>query len=117
MAGRRFIEEEIDFEGIERGMAALKPPALELEEVLGRIRDKMVEHRKRGVSVEQLAGVLREKGIVVSPRNLKKFIETGELLGGRQRSAAAASPAPTGGGDGARSGASVGGQGDDRPGA
>ena len=93
MAPRSFVEEEIDFEGIERGMAALKPPALQLEEVLGRIRHKMVEHRKRGVTVEQLAGLLKEKGIVVSPRNLKKFIETGELLGGRSRRAAAASPA------------------------
>ena len=112
MAGRRFIEEEIDFEGIERGMAALKPPALELEEVLGRIRDKMVEHRKRGVSVEQLAGVLKEKGIVVSPRNLKKFIETGELLGGRQRTA----PAAARDGEGAGGQAPRKGQGADRPG-
>lgn len=85
MARTKFIEADIDFEGIERRMAALEPPKLALEEVLARLRDRMQEQRKRGVTVEQLAGVLGEMGIEVGVRNLKHYIEKGELMGGRPR--------------------------------
>ncbi len=85
MARSSFIAEEIDFEGIEKSMGALEPPKLRLEEVLRRVRDKMIESRKRGVTVEQLAETLREKGIEVGVRNLNHFIEKGELLGGRPK--------------------------------
>ena len=85
MARSSFIAEEIDFEGIEKSMGALEPPKLRLEEVLRRVRDKMIESRKRGVTVEQLAETLRDKGIEVGVRNLNHFIEKGELLGGRPK--------------------------------
>ena len=102
MARSSFIAEEIDFEGIEKSMGALEPPKLRLEEVLRRVRDKMIESRKRGVTVEQLAETLRDKGIEVGVRNLNHFIEKGELLGGRpkrgtspvEQSAAAAEGVP-----------------------
>ena len=92
MARNRFIEADIDFEGIERRMAALDPPKLALEEVLARLRDRMQEQRKRGVTVEQLAGVLREMGVEVGVRNLKHYIEKGQLMGGRPRRGTPAAP-------------------------
>ena len=85
MARSKFIAEEIDFEGLKRGMAALEPPKLALEEVLAELRPSMLEQRKRGVTVEQLAELLRGSGIEVGVRNLKHFIDRGELLGGRPR--------------------------------
>ncbi len=85
MARSKFIAEEIDFDGIERGMAALEPPKLALEEVLKRLRPRMQEQRARGVTVEQLAELLKGQGIEVGVRNLTRFIEKGELLGGRPK--------------------------------
>ena len=106
MARSKFIEEEIDFDGIQRKMAALEPPKLALEEVLGRLRQGMIDNRKRGVTVEQIAEVLKEQGIEVGVRNLRHFIERGELMGGRPRRSASGSTAADGGtesgsGDGA----------------
>ena len=100
MARGKFIEEEVDFDGIYRKMAALEPPKLELEEVLGRLRAGMIEQRKRGVSVEQIVEVLKETGIEVGVRNLKHFIEKGELLGGRAKRPAGSGRAEEGGGRG-----------------
>lgn len=99
MARNKFLAEEIDFEGIQRKMAALEPPKLALEEVLTRLRPGMQEQRKRGVTVEQLAQVLKETGIEVGVRNLKNFIEKGELLGGRPRRGSAAAPEREGAGE------------------
>ena len=90
MARTKFIAEEIDFEGIKKGMAALEPPKLALEEVLQKLRPSMQEQRKRGVTVEQLVELLRESGIEVGVRNLKNFIDKGELLGGRPKRGSAA---------------------------
>ena len=97
MARSKFIAEEIDFDGIERGMAALEPPKLALEEVLKRLRPRMQEQRARGVTVEQLAELLKGQGIEVGSRNLKHFIEKGELLGGRPKRARVSDTEPAGG--------------------
>ena len=99
MARNRFIEADIDFEGIERRMAALDPPKLALEEMLARLRDRMREQRKRGVSVEKLAGVLGEMGVEVAVRNLKLYIEKGEPMGGRPRRGTPAAPKADAGSD------------------
>ena len=101
MARGKFIAEEIDFEKIKKGMAALEPPKLALEEVLSKLRPSMHEQRKRGVTVEQLVGLLKESGIEVGVRNLKHFIDKGELLGGRPKRGRAEEDGP---GSGERSG-------------
>ena len=111
MARSSFIAEEIDFDGIEKSMAALEPPKLKLEEVLARVRDKMIESRKRGVTVEQLAETLRQKGIEVGVRNLNHFIEKGELLGGRPRRGTPVAEGPASETARAESAAGVGGEG------
>lgn len=83
MARSSFKADDIDFEDIRKSMVALKVPKLELADVLSELRPTMVEQRERGVSVEQLADVLRQKGIQVGVRNLKRFIEKGELMGAK----------------------------------
>ncbi|MDE0334484.1 MAG: hypothetical protein OXI64_05955 [Defluviicoccus sp.] len=83
MARSSFKADDIDFEDIRKSMVGLKVPKLELADVLTELRPTMIEQRERGVSVEQLAEVLRQKGIQVGVRNLKRFIEKGELMGAR----------------------------------
>ena len=78
--------------GSSGGWRRSTPPKLALEEVLARLRDRMREQRRRGVTVEQLAGVLSEMGIEVGVRNLKHFIEKGELMGGRPRRGTSTAP-------------------------
>ena len=94
MARNKFIAAEVDFEGIRKGFGALEPPKLALAEVLAELREEMIGHRERGVTVEQLAEVLKEKGVEVGVRNLKNFIEKGELVGAKARRA----PEPPGDG-------------------
>ena len=96
MARSRFIAAEVDFDGIRKGFGALEPPKLALAEVLGELRGEMIEHRDRGVTVEQMADVLKAKGIEVGVRNLKNFIEKGELLGAKARHAPESAEAETG---------------------
>lgn len=83
MAKREYVAEDVDFKGIETAFTRIDPPKLGLEEVLDRLRPKMLEHRKRGVTVEQLGEALAEKGIKVSARELRHFLNKGELPGGR----------------------------------
>ena len=74
----------MDFEAIEEEMGKLAPPRLSLEDVLGRLREKMIAQRKKGVSVEQMREVLKGRGIEVGVRSLKTYLEKGELLGRRK---------------------------------
>ena len=90
MPAKRFKESDIDFEAIENGMANLAPPKLALEEVLARLRPKMLLHRERGVSVGQLCELLGENGVEVGERSLRSFLDRGRLPGRRAARALAA---------------------------
>lgn len=81
MAGTSFNAADIDFEALETRIAKLKPRRLEIEEVLGRVRGKMLEQMKRGVTVAQLREALSEGGIDVAERSLKQYLEKGEWPG------------------------------------
>ena len=97
MPAKRFKESDIDFEAIENGMANLAPPKLALEEVLARLRPKMLLHRERGVSVGQLCELLGENGVEVGERSLRSFLDRGRLPGRRAARAVAKganAPAP-----------------------
>ena len=85
MAKNRFVERQVDFQGIETAFAELRPPMLALEDILGRLRPNMLGHIERGVTVEQLAEALKGKGIDVGARRLKTYLEKGELSGTRKR--------------------------------
>ena len=91
---RQFTEAEIDFEGVAKDLSRLVPPKVTLEEILGRLRDVMLEQKAKGVTVKQMVRVLEERGINVSERKLRTFLETGELGPGRKPAGLAASPAP-----------------------
>lgn len=81
---RQFTEAEIDFDGVARDISRLVPPKVTLEEVLGRLRDVMLEQKAKGVTVKQMVQVLEERGINVSERKLRTFLETGRLGPGRK---------------------------------
>ena len=89
MAKEQFVEQQVDFQGIEAAFSDLRPPMLALEEILERLRPKMLGHIERGVRVEQLADALKEKGIDVGARRLRVYLERGELPGQRKRRMAA----------------------------
>lgn len=81
---REFTEAEIDFEGLTKELSRLVPPKVTLEEILGRLRDTMLEQKAKGVTVKQMCEVLKGRGINVSERKLRSVLETGELGPGRK---------------------------------
>ena len=81
MPGRRFNEGDIDFEGIDADLAKLAPPKLRLKDILDRLRDRLLEQQAKGVTVAQMHGVLKARGIPLGERSLKVFLDKGELPG------------------------------------
>ena len=81
---KEFTEAEIDFEGVTKELARLVPPKVTLVEVLGRLRETMLEQKAKGVTLKQMRAVLEARGINVSERKLRSFLETGELGPGRK---------------------------------
>ena len=97
---KEFTEAEIDFEGVAKELARLVPPKVTLVEVLGRLRETMLEQKAKGVTLKQIHAVLEGRGINLSERKLRSFLETGELGPGRRPAGIAAMVAPAeGGGD------------------
>lgn len=81
---KEFVEAEIDFEGVTRDLSRLAPPKVTMEQILGRLRETLLEQKAKGVTVKQMCDVLQGHAINVSERRLRNFIETGELgRGGR----------------------------------
>ena len=80
---KEFIEAEVDFEGVAKDLSKLVPPKVTMEQILGRLRDTLLEQKAKGVTVKQMCDVLKEHAINVSERKLRYFIETGELGPGR----------------------------------
>ena len=83
---KEFTEAEIDFEGLAKELSRLVPPKVTLQEILGRLRDTMLEQQAKGVTLKQMCGVLKARGINVSERRLRSVLETGRLGRGPQPS-------------------------------
>ena len=97
---KEFTEAEIDFEGVIKELARLVPPKVTLVELLERLRETMLEQKAKGVTLKQMRAVLEGRGINVSERKLRLFLETGELGPGRPPAGIAAMRTPEeGGGD------------------
>ena len=79
MAGRSFNVADLDFDAITDEIGKLVAPRVSLEEVLAKVRDQMVAQKKKGVSVAQMKEVFNRRGIEVSERALRAYIEKGEL--------------------------------------
>ena len=79
MGKREFKEVEVDFAVIEAELGRLAPPKLKLVEVLERLRKRLVEQRSKGVTVTQMRDVLAARGVEVSERSLRIYLEKGEL--------------------------------------
>ena len=79
---KEFREAEVDFAGLEGDLSRLVPPKVTLAQILGRLRETMLEQHAKGVTVKQMQEVLTGRGINVSERRLRRFLETGELGGG-----------------------------------
>lgn len=97
---REFTEAEIDFEGLTKELSRLVPPKVTMEQILGRLRETMLEQKAKGVTVAQMREVLAARGINVGERKLRNFLETGELgRGGRPAGVAPARAETAEGGD------------------
>ena len=79
MVGRSYNEADLDFDAISGDLGKLVPPRVSLEEVLARVRDQMVAQRRKGVSVAQMREVLNRRGIDISERALRIYLDKGEL--------------------------------------
>ena len=97
---RQFTEAENDFDGVARVLSRLVPPKVTLEGILGRLREVMLERKGKGkgkgkgVTGRQMVKVLEKRGINVSERKLRTFLETGQLGPGRKPAVIAPPPAP-----------------------
>ena len=98
MARREFNKAEVNFAEIEADLGRLVPPKLSLVEVLEGLRKSLVEQHSKGVTVTQMREVLAGRGIEVSKRGLRIYLEKGELPAGR-KAAAAALTRPSEGGE------------------
>ena len=99
MPARRFNEGDIDFEAVDADLAKLVAPKLGLKDVLGRLHDRLLEQRAKGVTVAQMHEVLKERGIEIGERSLKLFLEKGELPGRKSAARVAQAAAPETGND------------------
>lgn len=80
---KEFTEAEIDFDGLTKELSRLVPPKVTMEDILGRLRETLLEQKAKGVTVTQMCDVLRAHTINVGERKLRKFLQTGELGDGR----------------------------------
>ncbi len=69
VVARHFNEAEIDFEVMEAELAKLVQPKLSLKNVRDRLRERMLGQRARGVTVAQMHGVLKARGIEMGERS------------------------------------------------
>ena len=99
MPARRFNEGDIDFVAIDADLGKLVPPKLSLKDILGRLRDRLMEQRAKGVTVAQMHEVLKERGIKIGQRSLKRFLEKGELPGRKVTASVVQAAMPGTGGD------------------
>ena len=60
------------------------------------LRDRLLEQRAKGVTVAQMHGVLKERGIEIGERSLKVFLDKGELPGRKAAANVAQAAAPEG---------------------
>ena len=79
MATRNFNENDLDFAAIENDLVKLVAPKLDLNDVLERLRDRLVAQQQKGVTVAQMRETLATHGIKIGERNLRLYLETGEL--------------------------------------
>ena len=76
---RRYREVDIDFEAIGSALERLEPPTLALEEVLAKLRGRLIEKRDQGVTLGELCRTLKDHGVSVGVRALAHFLDTGGL--------------------------------------
>ena len=63
-----------------------------IDNVLDRLRERMLEQRAMGVTMAQMHEVLKARGIEIGERSPKTFLDKGELPGRKARTAAMAEP-------------------------
>ena len=76
MAGKLYVLGEMDFDAMDRDLSALRPKKVGLETVLGRLRGRLANQLKRGVTVGQMREVLKSYGVSVSETRLREFIDS-----------------------------------------
>lgn len=77
MAGKLYVLSDIDFEAVDRDLAALRQQRVGVEAVLERLRGRLANQLGRGVTAAQMREVLKMHGISVSERRLREFIDAG----------------------------------------
>lgn len=78
MADKLYVLGDIDFDAVDRELAALKPRKVGVETVLEPLRRRLGIQLRRGVTTAQLREVLRAHGVLVTERRLREFIDVSQ---------------------------------------
>ena len=70
---------DVDYTVIDAELAALEPPRVSLQEVLERLDGRVREMQAKGVTPEQILGVLKPHGVTISVQRFKTYLATGKL--------------------------------------
>ena len=85
---KHFNEADFNFDAIDGELAKLVPPKVSLTDVLDRLRKRLVEQHAEGVTVAQMLEVLNGRGINITERSLRTFLDRGVLPGRKVAEAA-----------------------------
>ena len=77
---RTWVEKELDFEGLSRGLRAVQPKRIGLSQVLERLGPELVAAERRGVTVVQMQEYLAEQGVRVTRQVLREFLKEREVV-------------------------------------
>ncbi len=87
---RTFVEAHINMPSIEADLAAIEPPVLTLDELLGRLTPQITAASRRGATHEQIRDSLKAHGITVSAAAVARIVAGAEAA---EKKAEAAKPA------------------------
>lgn len=86
----------VDFSGLKKDLKRTQPELIKIDEVLDDLSQDITSRIEKGVSHKALAEVLRRHGVRVTPRALKRFLETGTTRPRRAAAGTAEDPGSAG---------------------
>ena len=103
MAGKLYVLRDIDFVALDRDLAGLRPERVGVETLLERLRPRLANQLRRGVTAAQMREVLKKHGVSVSENRLREFIDVSRENEDTGRTGVGNDGGPARGGEGGES--------------